>query len=79
MEEFNSIETELETDTEETDTEAGSVLATVAVFGIGTIVGAAAARGYDKAKTTVKEQLEARRARKAAIANAIETTATEAK
>lgn len=79
MEDYETPEVEQdEIETDETD--EGSFLATAAVFGVGTLVGVAAARSYGKVKETVQTRIAARRDRKIEEAKekAIETTATEA-
>ena len=61
MSDNETDEVEVYTD-EETD--AGSLLATAAVAGIGALVGFAAAKGYGMAKVIVQSKLDERRARK---------------
>jgi|266.fasta.fasta_contig_31_1483612_length_287_multi_68_in_0_out_0_1 hypothetical protein len=64
MDEDETTTVELD-DIETDETDDGSFLATAVVFGVGTLVGAAATRGYGKAKELVQTRIAARRALKA--------------
>lgn len=63
---------EIEMDDAETDEmEDGSFLATAAVVGVGALLGFAAAKGYDLAKTRVQNYLAVRRANKIVELNVV--------
>lgn len=77
MDEYDTPE--VETDIETTEEGEGSYLTTAAVFGVGAIAGALAARSYGKVKATVLTRLADRRAEKTQeLAAPIEANATEA-